>query len=183
MENAVVVYKSAYGSTEKYARWISEELKCSLLKREDADNEQIDKYDIIIYGGGLYAGSVNGIDFITSSFERFKDKKIILFTCGLADMEDEKNINHIISGLDKVFTDEMKKKIKIFFLRGGIDYSKLKFTHKAMMYMMYRIVLGKSKKSPEERENNKAFVDSYGKAVDFTNKESIEPLIKYVREL
>ena len=65
MKKALVVYKSAYGSTKKYAEWIADELKCDILEKDKCKKEQLKDYDIIIYGGGLYAGKVNGIELIT----------------------------------------------------------------------------------------------------------------------
>ena len=183
MKKALVVYKSAYGSTKKYAEWIADELKCDILEKDKCKKEQLKDYDIIIYGGGLYAGKVNGIELITSEFENIKDKSIILFTCGLADTEDSKNIQHIISDINKVFTDDMKRLIKIYCFRGGIDYSKLSFVHKMMMAMMYKVIVGKSRKSKDEWEKNKAFIESYGKEIDFTDREAVVPLVKYVRKL
>ena len=106
-----------------------------------------------------------------------------MFTCGLADTEDSKNIQHIISDINKVFTDDMKRLIKIYCFRGGIDYSKLSFVHKMMMAMMYKVIVGKSRKSKDEWEKNKAFIESYGKEIDFTDREAVVPLVKYVREL
>jgi len=38
--------------------------------------------------------------------------------------------------LRKYFTHEMEKQIKVFHLRGGIDYSELSFIHKRMMSML-----------------------------------------------
>ena len=183
MKKTLVVYKSSYCSTKKYAQWISEELQCEMITKEDAENKNLDDYDTIIYGGGLYAGKINGIDFLTSSFEKIKDKNLILFTCVLGDPNESKNHENIMKGVDKVFNSEMKSRIKVFCLGGGIDYSKLSFVHNAMMWMMYRIILKKSRKSQQAADENKYFIDTYGKAVDFTDRASIEPLINYVRGL
>lgn len=32
MKSVVVIYKSKYGSTKKYAKWLSELLSCDILK-------------------------------------------------------------------------------------------------------------------------------------------------------
>lgn len=183
MKRVLVVYSSAYGSTQKYARWISEELNCELTEKGNASDKNFDDYDVIIYGGGLYAGKINGIDFLTSSFEKIKNKNIILFTCGLGDPDEQKNHQNIMKSVDKTLTGEMGKRVKVFCFRGGIDYSKLSFVHSAMMWMMYRIILKNSKKSQQAADENRYFIETYGKAVDFTDKKYIEPLVDYVRSL
>ena len=81
--------------------------------------------DVIIHGGGLYAGGLCGINTIVKHFDVISVKQIILFSCGLADPEDPENVAHIESGLEKVLTPEMREKVRPFHLRGGIDYSRL----------------------------------------------------------
>ena len=52
MSDTVVVFQSKYGTTEKYARWIAEALRCDLLERKNTKAEDLKAYDTIIYGGG-----------------------------------------------------------------------------------------------------------------------------------
>lgn len=181
MKKAVVVYQSKYGSTKKYAQWIAQELSCDIFERKDIEADQLNNYDVIIYGGGLYAGRAGGIDLITKSFPHIKDKNIIVFTCGLADLNDSDNVAHIKVGLNKVLTPQMQNSIKLFHMRGGIDYSKLSIIHKSMMAMLHKMILKKDCSSL--RQEDKQFLETYGKAVDFTDKNTIKPLVAYVKEL
>ena len=34
MEKVIVVYKSKYGSTKKYAQWLAEDLSCDLVENK-----------------------------------------------------------------------------------------------------------------------------------------------------
>lgn len=181
MNKTVVVYQSKYGSTKKYAEWISEELSCDLFERKNITPNQLEYYETIIYGGGLYAGGVSGIKLITKSFEQLKNKDIIIFTCGLADPKDEINVKGIREGLNKVLQEEMKDTIKIFHLRGAIDYSKLGIVHKYMMSMLYKMTLKKNYESLREEE--KEMIDTYGKVVNFMDKEAINPIVLYAKNL
>lgn len=179
MNKTAVVYQSKYGSTKKYAQWISEELSCDLFEGKSIKEAQLVSYDTIIYGGGLYAGGVSGFDLITKSFDDLKGKNLILFTCGLADPSNIENTNHIRESLDKVFTAQMQSTIKVFHLRGGIDYSKLSIVHKAMMAMLHKMIVKKDYDSLNEED--KQMLDTYGKIVDFTDKNTIVPIITYVQ--
>ena len=51
----IVAYKSKSGYTKKYAQWIAQELNCDI--KENAELSDIINYDVIIYGGGMYAGA------------------------------------------------------------------------------------------------------------------------------
>lgn len=181
MNKPVVIYKTKYGATEKYAKWIAEELACDIYERNKVQRMDLEPYDTIIYGGGLYAGGVNGIDLLTKNFEWLCNRNLVLFTCGLADPLDIDNADHIKSSLEKVFTAQMQEKIKVFHLRGAIDYAKLGPVQKAMMAMLHKMILKKDFNSL--RDEDKQMLTTYGKAVDFTDKATILPIVKYVQAL
>ena len=46
--NAVVVYYSRYGATEKYARWIAEELGADLIPAGKCRLRDLEPYDTIV---------------------------------------------------------------------------------------------------------------------------------------
>lgn len=178
MKKTVVVYQSKYGSTKKYAEWIAQALSCDLAERRHMTGEKLAQYDVIIYGGGLYAGGVSGINLIVKSFNRICNKDIIVFTCGLADTSNAENVEHIRKGMRSVFTEEMFAKIKLYHLRGGIDYGKLNILHKTMMAMLHKVMLKKDPASLSQED--KEMLASYGKEVDFTDKRAIEPIVSFV---
>ena len=178
---SVVVYSSKYGSTKKYAEWISDELKCDLKEKKAVSGRELGQYDVIVYGGGLYAGGVNGIDILTRNHDQLKDKKIILFTCGIADTKKQENVDHILEGISKALNDEILKNIKIFCLRGSLDYSELSLKHTMMMKMLKSMI---QKKNPSELSDEELqILDTFGKSVDFMNKDSIKLIIEYIKSL
>ena len=177
----LVTYASKYGTTKRYAQWIAEDLACDFRDSREVNAELLKSYDILIHGGGLYAGGLSGIQTIVKNYDAISNKRIILFSCGLADPEDPENVAHIEAGLEKVLTPEMREKIRQFHLRGGIDYSRLGLTHKAMMAMLRRVMLKKG--YDNLRSEDQMMLDTYGGTVDFTNRESLAPLLSYVRSL
>ncbi len=181
MNKIIVIYQSKYGTTKKYAEWISQKLSCDIFEKKRIKAGTLIDYDTIIYGGGLYAGGVSGIDLIVKSFDNIKDKNIILFTCGLADPNDSENTDHIKESLKKVLSPEMQDKIVVYHLRGAIDYSKLGIVHKSMMAMLHKILTKKDYSTL--REEDKQMIGTYGQIVDFTDKFSIDPILKFVRTL
>ncbi len=178
MNKTVVIYESKYGFTKRYAESVSSALSCPIFTKKDFPVSAFGDYDTIIYGGGLYAGGISGVSLITKNFDLVRSKKLILFTCGLADPSDSKNAAHLQESMDKLLSEEMKKKIKVFHFRGGIDYAKLGFIHKSMMAMLRRAML---KKDPATLgAEGRQILETYGKAVDFTDLNSIRPLLQYI---
>ena len=51
----LLIYKSKTGFTEKYARWISEEIDCKIENISNLRNIDFGHYDLIIYGSRIHA--------------------------------------------------------------------------------------------------------------------------------
>lgn len=177
--NSVVLYKSKYGFSKRYAEWIANELKCDIFEVSKFDFNS--DYKTIIFGGGLYAGKLSGIDILIKNFEKIKDKNIIVFTVGLADVSVAGDTEHIRDGIKAQMPKEVYSKLKLFHLRGGIDYKKLSFMHKAMMWMMRTMLL----KKPEYQrsESDKGIINTYGTGVDFSDKKSIKEIVNVSKNI
>lgn len=180
MNNTIVIYESKYGHTARYANWIAESLSCPLIERKKVTSSALENADTIIYGGGLYAGGVSGIKLLMENWELICNKKIAVFTCGLASPKEPANVAHIREAIAQVLPADMLEKITLFHLHGGIDYSKLSLVHKAMMKMLRKMLL----KKPENEltSEDKQLLSTYGGVVDFCNKESIGDVVAWGRK-
>ena len=171
MKNIVVLYKSKYGSTKRYAQWIAEELDVPLLEASKVTPAELKTYDLIIYGGGLYARSINGVKLVT----RNPCKALVVFTVGLSNPATT-NYTEVLSS---TFTPDLLDKIPIFHFHGGIFYGKLTKIHKGMMTMVKKHLEKQPAENRTAEDNN--LIEAYGKDVDFSDRASITPLIQYVR--
>ncbi len=161
-----------------YAEELSKRTNIQAISFEEI--KDINKYDKIIYLGGLYAGGVLGMSKTLKKISDISTKKIILVTVGLADPKDNENTNNIKNSIKKQLTKETLDRTIIFHLRGGIDYSKLNFAHKTMMGLLYK----KAKNLPEEKKTAevKAMIDIYNKKVDFVDFSSLESIISEIKK-
>jgi len=75
----------------------------------------------------------------------------------------------------------MMSHIRFFHLRGCIDYSELSLIHKSMMAMLRRMLLKKDTASLTNEDRQ--LLATYGKRVDFINRDAILPLVKYAVSL
>ncbi len=173
--NTVVIYKSKSGFTKEYAQWIAEELKCDIMEHKGLKLGDIQGYDTIIYGGGIYASGLAGIKLITGNYEALKNKNIIVWASGFG----PDNTEELAKMWDKNFTDEQRAKIKMFYLRGGFDYNKLGMIDKGLM-KAFKAMLEKEKNPPEGMEG---FLKSFYEPQDYRSKDNIRELVKYARSL
>ncbi len=178
MGKTVVIYSTKYGSTARYAGLLAESLECDLFECSELKLDELLEYDNIIFGGAVYAGRISNVEVISKHFESLKDKNIVVFAVGISDPEIESQFEPMIS---RTFTPEIRETIKIFHLRGDINYNKLGFLHKLTMWMMIRSL----KKIPKDKlsEEQKLLIDTYGKEVKFLDEESIEPIVKHIKKI
>ena len=167
----IMVYCSRYGTTKTYAHWIAEALSCDCIEVAQASNYDLFSYDMVVYGGGLYASGIAGI----KKLKKHHLKQLVLFTVGLADPASTDYSQIIKSNMKSITADVTKS----FHLRGGIDYSRLGIIHKSGMAMLKKVVLDKKTES-ELTSDDKIMIATYGSKVDFVSKETIKPIIDYV---
>ena len=166
----IIIFGSEYGNAKKYAEELSARTGIATVPYKEV--KSLNDYDTIIYIGSLYAGGVLGMKKTFAGLTDYKDKQIVIATVGLADPLNKKNTDHIKDEMKKQLADGIYNSAHVFHLRGGIDYSKLSFKHRAMM----RFVYNKAKKEPVTEET-KALIETYDKEVDFVDLDTLQPII------
>lgn len=174
----IVIYKSEYGAAKKYAEQIANALACEALPCKDIKPGALDAYDAVVFGGGLYAGKINGLSLISKNFDKLKTKKLAVFAIGLWPVEETEYIQSLA---ESNFSQELRNKIKFYYFRGGMDFSKLSFIHRTMMRVM-KTSLDKKPESERIVADNAVISIVNGKAGDFFDVGSIGPLVKYIKE-
>ena len=172
--NAIVVYKTKYGSTKTYAEWIGEELNCKTADAKEITIDELEKYDTIIYGGGLYAEIINGVILITKNIERLKNKKIAVYTTGITPLDCRGYYDKIV--IEKNFKNGLPQCIKIFNFTGKMIINELTAVHKAALKTLKKIM--SSKKEPTEME--KLLIELCDADGDFCDRSQIAELVKYI---
>ena len=94
MDRTIVIYKSKYGATEKYAQWIGQDLDCPVVSADDFNKKDFEKYDNII-------------------FINFSKKKVRGITCyycpGAYDPSKVKGMDAMIMNMMKKMLEDKKE--------------------------------------------------------------------------
>lgn len=175
MSKKVVIYASHYGYTQKYANWIAQALQCKVVNVSELDEKKLAQCDVIIWGGGLYASGINGIKQFKKLFPLLRQKKLIVFTVGLASVDDPEPFKQLVQ---QNFDQEQIDRIQFYHFRGGMDYKRLSFAHRSMMAALRRVILMKK----DQSDDAKGILETYGKTIDMSNRDAIQPLLDYVNQ-
>lgn len=168
----IVVYKSKYGYTKKYAQWLAESLDCDI--KENVSLADIMGYDTIIYGGGIYAGRINGAKLIAKNLEKLSGKKLVLFAVGSSVGRPEE----LEAFWKQALEENVRLNVPHFYLRGGFDYGKLGSVDRLMMNMLKKMLLKKDTLT----EDDKGLLAAYETPVDFTDRKNLEEILKLFSE-
>ena len=173
--NGVIVYKSKYGATRKYVEWLVEETGFDTVETSNAKITAIQKYDVIVLGGGIYATGIAGLSFLQKNIKALQDKKIIVFCDGASPLDDET--------FEEIKRRNMKddlKNIPCYYCRGGWDLEAMSFIDRNMCKLLRKSVL---KKNPNELEIwEKALVSAGDEKCDWTDKKYLKPILEAINK-
>lgn len=161
----IVVYKSSTGFTEKYAKWIADELGCEAIPLKKTKMDELKQYDQIIYGGWIMANMVMGYNKISEQ----QLNNVVVFGVGMSVPGEEV--------IGKIAEQNKLQREKFFYFEGGYNPKKVGFFKKLMMSMIRKSIEKKVDKTPEDIH----MLDTF-KGADNTNKDAIKPLLDYVLE-
>jgi menaquinone-dependent protoporphyrinogen IX oxidase len=168
VDKVIVIYKSNTGFTEKYANWIAEELNCHAVSLEKINLSEAAQYETVVFGGGIHAGTVNGIRFIKNNLSSFK--KIIVFATG-ATAPIPKEIERF-----RITNIPANANMEFFYFQSGMNYANMRGTDKMLMGLLKTVLKMKKNKSDVEQGTEDAIKNSY----DYSDRIQIEPLINFV---
>ncbi|MBQ9961123.1 MAG: hypothetical protein IJP00_04390 [Firmicutes bacterium] len=171
MEKTVVIYKTKYGATKRYADWIGEELDCPVISADDFNKKDFELYDNIVYGGGVHAGGLKGFDLIKKNIRRLEGKKIVAFAVGLNLMDKEARMQLREINFDKPAV----KTMTCYYCPGAFNPDNVTGIDKMIIGMMVSMI--ESKPYTDITENDKKLLDAVKNGADMVERKFIEPIV------
>lgn len=175
MKSILLIYKTKTGFTKHYADWIAEDIFCKTVSFEKVKTSDINDHDVIIYGAGMHAGHILGINEFKKKVTGLLNKKVVIFATGAAPLKDE-----IIAEIKKNnFTENERESVVFFYFESGINYDKMGIADKTIMKIYSNVLKLKNNKSEIETGTSMAILTSY----DHSSKEYTKSLVTYLKEL
>ena len=169
----LITYKSKTGFAEKYARMIAEDIGCSVIPFKQMTAEKMSEYDTVVFGGGIYAGSINGLIKAKAMFEKSTAKSFVVFAVGGTPNEAA---SESVREMWSVNLGSKAEKLPHYYLQAGICYEKMSFPDKLLMKIFASMLTKKKDKTDTEKGFEEYIKSSY----DISDRSFAEPLIEYL---
>ena len=116
----LVLYKSKYGSTEMYAKWIAEALGADISTMDYFKAGNLGGYSVVLIGSPTYMGKILAADFLIKNWTLLEDKQVYLFTVGMIPWEtQESNLSY------QMIPQNIRDKIQFIKVPGRMDINRL----------------------------------------------------------
>ena len=173
--DGIILYQSKYGATKKYAGWLAEETGFPCVETKKADIGDVQNYDAILLGGGIYASGIACLSFLKKHIGRLRGKRILVFCVGASPYEEQTfqaivrhNLKGDLAGLP------------CFYCRGAWDLDAMHLVDKNLCRILQKAV---AKKDPAEYAAwEKALMAAGEEACDWTDKAYLEPILAALRQ-
>lgn len=172
----LVTYKSITGFTMEYAEMIAHELDAVLMDVKQVTVQIMCDFDIVIFGGRMHAGTVDGLKQAKELFHQSKASHFIVFATGACPNEGTEIIEEM---WNRNLSDAEQKKIPHFYMQSGLRYEKMPFSDKMMMKVFCFFIKRKKTKDPAETQMMQMISGSY----DISSRAYISLLLTCVRNL
>lgn len=165
MKKTVVIYCSKTGFSEKYARWLAEELGCRAVHYGKRRGVELAAFDTVILIGGLYAGNMAGFGWLKKQLPHLAGKRIAAVAVGCAPVDTPS----LPESMEKLFGGTPE--IRGFYCQGGLAYDRMSPVHRMMMAALRASLRGK----PESA----AMLEGIARSFDGTRRENLEEVIAW----
>ena len=162
-----IVYKSETGFTKEYAEILSKKIDLPSYTLEEA-KKNLNKKEEIIYLGWVCAGKITGINKVRNRY------KVKCYGAVGAFPKEDNYINSLIAG-------NALENDRLFYLRGGINFGKLK-GYKKFIVKIVGNVLEKNNKDNKDEKGNEELIRIFKEGASFVDSKNLDEMIDYIKK-
>jgi menaquinone-dependent protoporphyrinogen IX oxidase len=163
--NGLIIYKSKYGSTREYAKWISEATGYVMKSTAEVTKSDILLAEKIVIGSPVMAGKYTISGWLKKHWEILKDKVSAFYSVCATNLTEEAQIQ---SFWESSFPEDIRNNMKFFMFGGRKELNRLGSTMKFMLK-----TASKMEKDLKKREEILRDVNNMSPHL-------IDPLVDYV---
>ena len=156
--STISLYASKTGFSQRYAQTLAEELGCRSVSYQERKALVLEEYDTIILAGGVYAGRMNGLQWLQKQLPALAGKRLAALAVGASPADNPE----LPGSMERLFGPIPE--VRGFYAQGGLDYQHMGAVDRAMMAAMRSML----KKRPDMADRLRYIERSFD-AVDRKN--------------
>ena len=114
----IVIYKSVFGATKQYAKWVADYFGVEPLKFEEINKSILSCSDRVVILSGVYAGGMPLIEVLEKNWDVLKDKKIYIIAVGCVPEEGDESI-----GSYEKIPEVMRNSVRFYKVMGAMPFT------------------------------------------------------------
>lgn len=175
MSKGIILYKSKYGSTKKYADWLTDATGFDCFETNAVNASKAKQYEKVVLLGGIYASGISGLKFLKQVAPDLVNKKVAVFCVG-ASPYDKKQLAQI---KERLLKDALEA-VPLFYGRGAWNEEAMTIIDRTLCNVLQRSL---AKKDPSTYEPwMAALMEAKGQKSDWTDPSCLDPLIEYLQD-
>jgi menaquinone-dependent protoporphyrinogen IX oxidase len=127
--SVIVLYRSRYGATGRYARWIGESTGADVAEAGSFDPLGLVRYDTVLIGSSAYFGRLRCRGFLKRNWHILKEKRTVVFGVTGIRPDDPRQADMLRRSFPRYIRDSITYRP----LRGAFSYRELRTVDKVLM--------------------------------------------------
>lgn len=166
----IVLYTSGTGFTKDYGEWFAKQLSCEVYPLADLNAEQLQEYDLIVYGGWIEGGVIQGLQDVKDKCS--EKQQLMVFAVGA--LPTRNNVAPYLKQKNNL------GKVPFAYLEGGFRYASLSEGKKRALHLYKAVLESRNKETITEQEY--FFIHNIGRSFNHTDLESALEFLSTVKE-
>ena len=158
--SCVILYKSKYGATERYAGMLAGALGCSASEIDRADAAQLSAADSVGFAGGIYAGGISGMSRFLKLLPSLGGKRLCVLCVGASPYG-------------------LPADVPLFYARGAWDEEAMSLKDRTLCKLLQKMVAKQPEGAcePWMRE----LLGAMGQKRDWVSEDYLPPVLNYLK--
>ena len=178
--STAIVYCSQTGFTERYARWLAEELGTRAVPFAERTSSSVAIAKTLVFLGWFHAGGLKGARWLREVMDGRRERRYVVVGVGAYPMPSEEwPKSETDAAFEHAFPSDRYPDLARFYCQGGFDFDRLCTLDKLAMRAFFRMQAKAAETDPRV-----AFaLDAMREGFDGTRREYLQPVLEHLRSI
>lgn len=172
MTETLIVYRSKYGATKRYAEMLAARTGADLRENRDLCAGDFAAYDTVLFFCAVYASGLSGLQALTKNRTALAGKRVAVFAVGASPYDE--------NALAELKTRSGLAEVPLFYGRGAWNETQMSFKDRTLCKLLQRSL---AKQDPATFAPwQQALMEAQGKVCDWVDASCFEPFERWLAE-